>query len=633
MKARDVLKKYWGFDDFRPNQIPIIDSIINGKDTLALLPTGGGKSICYQVPGLLREGICLVVSPLIALMQDQVNGLTQLGIKAAAITSDLSRKEIDIILDNAKFGGISFLYVSPERLKTEIFIARFKQMKVGLIAVDEAHCISEWGHDFRPPYKDIWMLREIHPDVPIIALTATATQRVREDIIAQLRLKQPNYFEGSFYRDNLTYEMYISENKLNDVIKTCKLFHGQCGVVYCQTRRDTKEVTKALLAQGLSAATYHGGLSAEIRKEKLQFWLTDRINIMVATNAFGMGIDKPNVRFVVHYEIPNNIEAYYQEAGRSGRDGKASRNIAFIENSDLKKMQERVASQFPAIDTIKLVYKALCNHLSVAIGAGQGESYPIAIRDFTQKFQFEPLLVYNSFKILELNGTIVFNEDVFQQTRLKFAVSNTGLYNFQLKNPKLDPLITILSRSYPGIFSNFWEISEKKIAERLKLSVSEVKSQLQYLEKQGVIDITWTSENPLITFQHERLPDGYLDINPEVYSKRKQIIEDKLQAMLKLVRSNRCRSLEILEYFGQEGTDCGKCDNCKANQVQSLSPEEIRQAVLEQLNKGEITFHALLEQFGSAKKTNLIKALNFLISEEVIQQHGENFRLASDYTP
>lgn len=618
MKAREILKKYWGFDDFRPNQTPIIESIINGKDTLALLPTGGGKSICYQVPGMLREGLCIVVSPLIALMQDQVNGLTKLGIKAAAITSDMSRKEIDITLDNAKFGGLSFLYLSPERLKTDLFIARFKQMKISLIAIDEAHCISEWGHDFRPPYKDIWKLREIHPDVPFLALTATATERVRDEIKQHLQLREPTYFEGSFYRNNLSYELYPSDNKLNDIIKTCKLFLGQCGVVYCQTRRDTKEVTRALIAQGVSAATYHGGLTPEERREKLNFWLNDNVSVMVATNAFGMGIDKPNVRFVLHYEIPNNIEAYYQEAGRSGRDGQEARNIAYYEEKDLTSMQSRIAKQFPPIETIQFIYKALCNHLSIAIGSGNLESYPIDMREFTGKFQLDPVEVYNSFKILELNSTIVFNEDVFSRTRIKFTVTNTGLYSFQLKNPQMDGLITVLSRSYPGIFSNFWEVNEQKIAERLKITTTEVTKQLHYLEKQGVLEVTWKSNHPNITFQHERLPDGYLEINAEVYRKRKSVMEIKMNAMLGLVRTSNCRSLEILTYFGQTGDPCGKCDNCKHDLSQPMTFKELQKTVMEQLNQEPKDLPTLLNEIGSSQKTSLLKVLNFLIGEEEI---------------
>ena len=342
MTASEILKKYWGFNGFRAQQEDIVQSAINGRDTLALLPTGGGKSICFQVPGIAREGVCLVVSPLIALMQDQVENLKLRGLRAVAITSGMSRREIDIVLDNAKFGSLDFLYVSPERLKTEVFITRFKQMKISLIAIDEAHCISQWGHDFRPPYLEIHKLRDIHPNVPMIAVTATATKEVREDIIQQLGLKNTNYFEGDFSRENISYEVYAVQNKRNAILKACQKFAGSTGIIYCQTRRETKEVAKLLIAHKFSAGIYHGGMPGEEREKKLAAWLNNEIRIIVATNAFGMGIDKPDVRFVLHYEIPNNIEAYFQEAGRSGRDGKASRNMAFYTQVDLVKLKQRI---------------------------------------------------------------------------------------------------------------------------------------------------------------------------------------------------------------------------------------------------------------------------------------------------
>ena len=627
LKAEDILKKYWGFDNFRPNQTPIVESIINGFDTLALLPTGGGKSICYQVPGLVREGMCLVVSPLIALMQDQVDSLKKVGVKAQAITSDMSRKEIDIALDNAQFGHLDFLYVSPERLKTDIFKIRFQQMKISLIAVDEAHCISEWGHDFRPPYLEIWKLREIHPNVPIIALTATATQRVREDIQTHLRLKSPNYFEGSFLRENLSYEVYEVESKLQHILKVSELFRGQCGVVYCQTRKDTKEVTKVLLAKNFSAATYHGGLDGETRKQKLQAWMNNDIRIMVATNAFGMGIDKPDVRFVLHYELPNNIEAYYQEAGRSGRDGASSRNIGYYEKEDLIKMKQRELDRFPSIEDIKTVYRALCNHLKIAIGSGSLESYPLELRTFINKYDLNPIVVYNSLKLLELNGTIVFNESVFHKTKVKFAVSNTGLYSFQIKNPKYDPLITLLSRSYPGIFSSFWEIDEYKMLQRLKISKIELNNQLKFLEKQGLVDINWQTDLPLVFFQHERLPDDYLTISPDVYKLRKEIALKKLEAMLNFIKAPICRSKQILNYFDQEADECGKCDVCLFEKRSSYSMDELLTAIKALINEKPLTFDQILIALNIQKDQQVVRALNFLVDEEIIILKNEKFLL------
>jgi len=627
LKAEEVLKKYWGFDHFRPNQVAIIDSIINGFDTLALLPTGGGKSICYQVPGLVREGMCLVISPLIALMQDQVDSLKKVGIKAQAITSDMSRKEIDIALDNAQFGQLDFLYLSPERLKTELFKVRFQNMKISLIAVDEAHCISEWGHDFRSPYLDIWQLRDVHPNVPIIALTATATERVRHDIQKHLHLKSPNYFEGSFLRENLSYEVYEVDSKIQHILKMCELFRGECGVVYCQTRKDTKEVTRALLAHKFSSASYHGGLDGETRKKKLSDWMNNELRIMVATNAFGMGIDKPDVRFVLHYELPNNIEAYYQEAGRSGRDGASSRNIGYYEKVDLVKMKQRELDRFPSIQDIKTVYRALCNHLKIAIGSGSMESYPLHLRDIIGKYSLNPTVVYNSLKILELNGTIVFTESVFHKTKIKFAVSNTGLYSFQIKNPKFDPLITLLSRSYPGIFSNYWEIDEYKLIQRLKVTKTELNNQLSYLEKQGLVDINWQTDQSLVFFQHERLPDDYLTISPEVCAHRKEIALKKLDAMLNFIKAPVCRSQQILNYFDQEGSKCGKCDVCLLEKRSSYSMDELIANIQLLVQEEPLTFEEILIGLNIKKDKQVVKALNFLIDEKILFLEDEKFSM------
>ena len=352
-KSQEILKKYWGYDSFRSTQEEIIDSVIYGKDTVALMPTGGGKSICFQIPGIAREGICIVISPLISLMQNQVDQLESRGIRAKAITSMMSYREIDITLDNAKFGGLDFLYTSPERLQSRLFIERFKQMNVSLIVVDEAHCISEWGHDFRPPYRKISTLRKYHPEVPIIALTATATKEVKEDIILQLELKNPNIFESSFQRQNLSYEVHAVENKELALYKWVQNFPHLCGIIYCQTRKSVKEIANYLLNHGIKTGIYHGGLDATQRNLMMQTWMDDEIHVMIATNAFGMGIDKPNVRYVIHYEIPNNIEAYFQEAGRAGRDGKESRTLILLNNKDISSTNEIVEKQFPPIQIVK----------------------------------------------------------------------------------------------------------------------------------------------------------------------------------------------------------------------------------------------------------------------------------------
>ena len=626
LKAEEILRKYWGFDSFRKNQDEIVNSVINGHDTFALLPTGGGKSICFQVPGIARDGVCLVISPLIALMQDQVESLKKKGIKAYAINSTNSRREIDIILDNAKYGDIDFLYVSPERLKTDLFLARFRQMKIGLIAIDEAHCISQWGHDFRPPYLDIHELREIHPNVPMIAVTATATQRVKKDIEQFLKLKNPNYFESDFSRANIAYEVYEVENKHAAILKACKLFKGNTGIVYCQTRRSTKEIAKLLIAHNFSAGVYHGGMTAKERTEKMQLWLNNHIKIIVATNAFGMGIDKPDVRFVLHYEIPNNIEAYYQEAGRAGRDGMAARTMAFFKDDDVSYMKGMLERQFPPVEFIKSVYRAMCNHFSIAIGSGMNESYGLDLKDFVSKYNFEPMSAFNALKILALNGSIVLNEAVFHPTKIKFLVENKTLYSFQLKNEKYDPLISILSRSYPGIFSNYFAIDEFKLSQRLKIYKNELKKQLTYLETHGIIDISWQSELPQVVFLHERLPDDYMRIEKEVYDTRKEVANEKLRRMIQFLRTPTCRSILLLDYFGQKGLPCGICDICKASKSSDYDSSELTANISSLLSDHDaLSLDELAQNLRMRDTDFLRKVLHFMIEEGLIKYQNDAF--------
>lgn len=582
-KSAEILNKYWGFSNFRPLQEDIVESAIYGHDTLALLPTGGGKSICFQVPGLARDGITIVISPLIALMQDQVNNLQKRNIRAKAIISGMSYHEIDLILDNACFGGLDFLYTSPERIQSKLFIERFKRMNVGLIVVDEAHCISEWGHDFRPSFKEIHKLREHHPEVPIIALTATATKRVREDIIGQLRLKDPKVFEAPFDRDNLSYECFKVENKLTKILEYCQTEKGKCGIVYCQTRKSVKDVAKLLQAGGISVGIYHGGMSKEDRDKMLTLWLKDKIKVIVATNAFGMGIDKPDVRFVLHYEFPPSLEAYFQEAGRAGRDGNNSRTIVFWEEKDIKDLDERIQNSFPPIETIKLVYRALCSFLKIAIGSGKDETYHFEIKRLSDNFKLNPLEVYNSLKILELNGDLSFSEGVFHPTKVKFNVGNKELYNFQIKNERLLGITMLLARSYPGIFDQFFEIHVSEFLKRLKITQKEMDSQLQTLEKHGIVEVSWASSLPSVTFIHERLPDDYLSLSPEVYRERKNNAQNKLNAVKEYLQKPECRSVQLLRYFGQDSKKCGKCDVCLNEQKQELPVFDAKKIIMEEM--------------------------------------------------
>ena len=624
-KSREIVKKYWGFDRFRPMQEEIVDTVIYGHDTLALLPTGGGKSLCFQVPGIAREGITLVISPLIALMQDQVANLQSKGIRAKSIISGMSHREMDITLDNARFGGLDFLYTSPERIQSKLFMERFKGMNVGLIVVDEAHCISEWGHDFRPAFKEIYKLREIHPDVPIIALTATATDKVRADILKQLQLKSPKIFEASFERSNLSYETQESENKLVAIVNYCKSHDDLCGIVYCQTRKSVKDVARILQANRISVGVYHGGMTKEDRERMLKDWLTDKIKVMVSTNAFGMGIDKPDVRFVLHYEFPPTLEAYFQEAGRAGRDGKESRAIVFWEKQDLTTLQERIKQQFPEITTIKTTYRAVCNFLKIAIGSGKDESYPFEIAKLCSAFQLNPLQAYNSLKILEMNNDLVFSEGVFHPTKVKYAIGNKELYNFQIQHSKFLGLTTLLSRSYAGIFEQYFEIHEKEFCTRLAINAMELENQLKQLEKYGVLDISWKSSLPTVTLTHERLPDDYLSISAEVYTYRKQNAEQKLEKALQFIELPICRSVQLLKYFGQESEPCGKCDVCKNNSKTTYRTKELKEILLPFLQNMQTLEDCIAKTNASSEQVK--NALKELILEEKIEAFDGKFKV------
>jgi ATP-dependent DNA helicase RecQ len=619
-KSLEILKKYWGYDAFRPNQEEIVDDAINGHDVLALLPTGGGKSICFQVPGLAREGITIVISPLIALMHDQVNNLKKNGIRAIALTGGMSYREMDITLDNARFGGYDFLYTSPERLKSELFIERFKTMPVNLLVVDEAHCISEWGHDFRPSFLEIAAIRQYHPEVPLLALTATATKRVQEDIIHHLQLRNPKIHEASFKRDNLIYNVYKSVNKLENIISFCQENQG-VGIVYCQTRRSVKDVARILLSKGIPCGYYHGGLNMEERNLMLQRWMREEARIMVATNAFGMGIDKPNVRFVLHYELPMSPEAYFQEAGRGGRDGRNSVAICYYEPHDGIELLEKVAMQFPEKDKIIHVYRALCNFLRLAIGSGQNEVFSIDIKVFIKQYNLEYIEAYNSLKILELNGYIVLSEGILNPTKVKFLVNNRELYNFQVSQERFYPLTALLLRTYPGIFDYYQTIHDFELCNRLKIPMDSLKSQLEKMQELGVIDFSWRSEDPTITFLQPRWNDNELRLKPEIYRLRKENAENKARKMLSFCEDEICRAQQIIEYFGQKSEPCGKCDACLRNMFSEFNFNNLLK-VLETKRR----YSELLQIFPDSE-ASLKHALRLGLNEEKIKYKDEYYSL------
>ena len=618
-KAKEILKKYWGFDSFRPLQEDIVDSVIYGHDTAAILPTGGGKSICFQVPGMALEGLTLVISPLIGLMEDQVTTLRKKGIDAEMITSSMTYREIDIALDNARFGNMKFLYTSPERIKTPLFISRFKLMKIGLIAIDEAHCISEWGHDFRPAYCEIAKLREHHPHTPLIALTASATQRVKKDIFESLELKHPNVFEGDLERKNLSYNVEFTENKLQTIIELVQAKPNETGIIYCGTRRSVKHIVTQLRALNVPAGFYHGGLKIEDRKYMLDNWLNGSLKVMVATNAFGMGIDKPDVRYVLHFEIPNNIEAFYQEAGRAGRDNQEAKTIAYYSSEDIDLMKNQFLMKYPPLDRVKAIFSAVCNFLQVAVGSGDQESYDFDIQTFHKNFGIPITETYYALKILQLNETINFDEAGFHSTRLRITVGNSTLYKFQVSHDKIMNLVALLTRSYPGIFDRFININEYEFAKRLKISRKELTKQLLFLEEYGVIDINFQSNLPKITLTGERLPDSMLAISPSAYLNRKAIEEEKLNSMIHFITSNDCRSELIIAYFNgneiePEGNKCGKCDNCIRLKQINHKLEDLTE-MIKAILPG--TLNKIMTELNLPKEI-IAKGLHHLILEEEI---------------
>ena len=558
----DILKKYWGFDFFRDKQEEIIESVIQGKDTLALLPTGGGKSLCFQVPAMQMDGVCLVISPLIALMQDQVENLKKKGINAIAINSSISKRQIDVALDNAIYGNTKFIYTSPERLKSPIFLARLEKMNINLIAVDEAHCISQWGYDFRPSYLTIVTLKKLKPKVPFLALTATATPDVVIDIQDKLEYKAHHVFKKSFERDNVSYITLETNNKLNRILEFSKKLNGS-GIIYCATRRATKNLCKLLIEHGISANYYHGGLDQKQRTARQDDWVTNRTKIIVATNAFGMGIDKPDVRFVLHYDIPQSIEAYFQEAGRGGRDLKKARAILFYEPKDLGDLKTKTDLKFPPIETIKSIYNAIGNYFQVAFGSGKGESYNFDISEFSDRYNQEIITVYNSLKFLELGGFILLNENSYQPSNLRILVNNYDLYQYQVKDKTLNLIIQFIVRSYMGVFDNYVKIDDYIISKKLKITQQELDKHLSYLHKNEIIDYTPKYKGSKIMYTLERLPDSHFSINPKFYNDRKKDAQVKVNSILEFLENKVCRNQYLLNYFGEtKAKACGICNVC-----------------------------------------------------------------------
>lgn len=562
---RQLLIKYWGYSNFRPLQMDIIQSVASGKDTLGLMPTGGGKSVTFQVFSLSKKGICIVITPLIALMKDQVENLLRKGIKALAIHSGMSQREIKITLDNAVWGDYKFLYISPERLNSEAFKERLAKMDVNLVAIDEAHCISQWGYDFRPSYMNIINIREILPAVTLLALTATATPKVAEDIQEKLGFSEKNILKVSFKRDNLNYMVRQTENKTGYLLKTLNKVAGS-GIIYVRSRRATREIAEELRKNKISADYYHAGLNNHLRNRKQDDWISGRIRVIVATNAFGMGIDKPDVRFVIHVDAPDSLEAYFQEAGRAGRDGKRSAAVLLFNNTDKAKLKKHVSVAFPEISSIKRIYEALCNYFQVAVGFGKGQAFEFSLQGFSQAYKFQQAMVYNSLKILQREGYLEFTEEVDSPSRIYFTVSRDDLYRFQVENAALDGFIKLILRSYTGLFTGYVTIDEDLIAQRAQLDKEKVYDFLVQLRKSKILDYIPRNQTPYIYFVKERIDLFRLKISKENYDVRKKDYYKRVMAVIDYAGGTGiCRSQKLLSYFGEDDSDaCGHCDVCKS---------------------------------------------------------------------
>ena len=628
MTAIEILQKYWGHQAFRPLQQDIITSVLDGKDSLALLPTGGGKSICFQVPALAKEGICIVVSPLIALMKDQVENLKSKGIEAIAIYAGMGKREIDILLDNCIYGKIKFLYLSPERLLSDLVRVRISYMNVNLIAVDEAHCISQWGYDFRPPYLQISKLREILPDVPVLALTATATEFVRKDILEKLEMKDPQVFVKSFARDNLSYVVFDHEDKYKKLIEICRNVKGT-GLVYVRNRRETAEVSNFINRNQIKADFYHAGLERDVRFQKQEDWKQSKIRVMVATNAFGMGIDKADVRFVVHLDLPESLEAYYQEAGRAGRDEKRSYAVLLANRSDVLSLEARYIDSFPSPADIRKVYHYLGNYFQLAFGAGEGLTFTFDIADFCKRFNISVLKTISALKFLEHDGYVTLSESVFLPSRLMFIVSHEDVYRFQIENKAYDGVIKTILRSHGGAFDGFVKINEADLAKKLGISYKDVVAFLNKLQSIEMLTYIQQTDQPQLQYVRPRVDMDHFDLDVKYLELRKEILLNQVNAVVKYTTSNKCRSIQLLNYFDEHtAAKCGVCDVCLAekraeNEVQMN--DEIEFEIFSLLQHQPLSLDDLVTGIKNGVENERIDAIRELLDAGKIKTDGKKY--------
>ena len=624
--TRAILTKYWGYPNFRPLQEDIVDSVMAGRDTLALLPTGGGKSICFQIPAMAMEGLCLVITPLIALMKDQVAHLVEKGIPAAAIYSGMHPDELALAYNQAVYGRLKFLYVSPERLQTAPFIEAVKQMKVCLLAVDESHCISQWGYDFRPPYLKIADIRPYMSKTPVLALTATATAKVVDDIQLRLGFKEKNVFQSSFERKNVTYNVYHEADKYGVLRRKLEAMTEGSAIVYVRNRKRTQVIADWLNSVGVTATFYHAGLDAKTRDERQDLWMKGKVKVIAATNAFGMGIDKPDVRLVIHMDLPDSIEAYFQEAGRAGRDLKPSEAFLLVSPSDIKKLQEDLTQSFPELDRIKLIYNALGNYFNIPVGAGENVSYPLVLADFAGHYGFSVVEVFHTLKILEKEGFLVLSDSFDEPSKVMIKASRDDIYGFQVNNPQYSELIKCMLRSLPGVMTDFVKINEEVLAKKTGLTAEKVQEQLKKLEAYHFLSYAPRNDKPQVLFLSEFVDTKHFNLSKENYHDRKQEAESRVKAVIDFVNNDEeCRSMQLLRYFNEKiSKRCGRCDVCRSHAdgavVAYSSIEEKLESVL---REEALPIKSLLCQCNEYEEDKVMDAIRFLVDNGVLQLEGD----------
>lgn len=627
MNYQSLLKQYWGYDDFRGIQREIIESIGSGHDTLGLMPTGGGKSITFQVPALAQEGTCIVITPLIALMKDQVDHLLRRGIRAAAIYSGLTHEEIIVTLENCIFGNVRILYVSPERLSSELFQTKLRHMRVSFITVDEAHCISQWGYDFRPSYLEIAKIRKLVPDAPVLALTATATPAVVKDIQDKLTLKTErtfNVFRMSFERTNLTYVVRHTTDKRKELIHILSSVKGTA-IVYARSRRRTKEFSEMLNEAGIPATFYHAGLDTTVKDERQQAWQHDQVRVMVSTNAFGMGIDKPDVRLVIHIDCPDSIEAYFQEAGRAGRDGFKAYAVLLYNDADERKLEKRIADTFPEKDYIRQVYEHLAYFYQIGVGSGYNHTFEFNIDKFCHTFRHFPIQVDSALKILNRAGYIEYTEEQDNQARVMFTIGRNDLYRLENTSPSEEKIITALLRNYGGLFTDYNYIDESFIASQTQLEPHQVYMTLKGLSQRHILHFIPQKKTPYIRYTQRREDMEHIMLPPAVYEERKRQYEERIHAIIKYATNDQvCRSRQLLRYFGEDDShDCHLCDVCLAHRPEGKVTEarftNAMEQILARLDDGKP--HPITDLRDIQLPTDeLDAALEYLLQEELIRQ-------------